>query len=122
MRRIQGYNNWHETVCNMVYLMIQYVRPCSVGDRRGDFTAEYMSVWCLCACAMSERKGRHDHQGEVTLVTLVVAAVVADGISSPHPIDGQTVLIQIGPHAGLLWVGTAHSANPPPQLMVNVLI
>jgi hypothetical protein len=58
---------------------------------------------------------------EVTLVTLVVAAVVADVIRRDLLATSRasTDLIQIVLHTGLVGWALHSSANPPPQLMVN---
>ena len=60
----------------------------------------------------------------VIVVAVGVAAVVSDVIGRDPLATSRAAVdvIQNGPHAGLLWWALLNSANPPPQLMVNVLI
>ena len=60
----------------------------------------------------------------VIVVALGVAAVVSDVIGRDLLATSRasTDLIQIVLHTGLLWWALLNIANPPPQLMVNVLI
>jgi hypothetical protein len=61
---------------------------------------------------------------EVTLVTLVVAAVVADVIRRDLLATSRasTDLIQIVLQTGLMGRALHNSANPRPHLLVNILI